>query len=146
MRVVRSLLIGIRAYSKRSRRKKNLSKWNFYFSVEIWLFRKQKRWISDAVSWAINALNQIQMLTNWHKKKFWDSHFQFMTYSTAGMDVDWTAANCNTNVWYDNCILTISSKISRHKCQFTLHNDAILMLLHCHDDFEYMCVFVMLSG
>ncbi len=62
-----------------------------------------------------------------------------MMYSIAGMDEDWAAADCNTDVWYDDCILTIISQIKGQKCQFMLHDDAVLRMLQCRDDFR-VCV------
>lgn len=56
----------------------------------------------------------MKLLFKKNKTIIWDPHFQFTTYPTAGMDVNWSAANCNIDVWYDDCILTIISQIKWH--------------------------------
>ena len=105
-----SSIIGlIRTRSKRRRRplrEETLSKWKFILSGN------NLKGESAELSWAISALDHIQLIKLTYCTYLWDPHFQLMTYPTAGMDVDWTAAN--TDVQYDDCLLAIISQKMWH--------------------------------
>lgn len=123
-------LSGISMYSSRSRRPpcaETVSKWEFYFSGNT------KRWSSDDESWAINAWNQIPLLSNWHKKKLFDFGFLFSIH---------TQQLYRTEVWCNDCIYTMICQIKRHA------NSCYTMMLfwRCCIAMMTLNVCVMLSG
>lgn len=85
-------LSGISMYSSRSRRPpcaETVSKWEFYFSGNT------KKWSSDDESWAINAWNQIPLLSNWYKKELFDFGFLFSIHDIINSNI---AQRCDVTI------------------------------------------------
>lgn len=85
--------------------------WRDFIQMEILLFRKQKK-NGGVVSWAIKCTESDRSVIKLTKKK--DLGLPFSIFKFHDVFNSWNGCSlnsCNTDVWYDNCILTIISQI-----------------------------------